>query len=315
MPTYQFKQVDAFTSRPFYGNPVAVVLGGDGLDTDDMQRIATWTNLSETTFVLKPTIAGPAYRLRIFSPGHELPFAGHPTIGSCHAVLEAGIVTPEDGRLVQECGAGNLPLRIEGEGAEKRIWVEAPEAKPMGEHPDLIDRLSDVLRSRISDSPPPTALQNGPNWLFVRFDEESEVAALKPDMSGLAELSRERTISGVAAFAFTEGGEFAVHIRCFAPLFGVPEDPVTGSANAALPAYLARHGLLGPDGARIRRDAGDGAGPRRAGVSAGARRQRPRRDRRAGRDRGGRRDPRVSWLTQQPPPPRCGGGGERRGIS
>jgi PhzF family phenazine biosynthesis protein len=242
MPTYRFKQVDAFTSRPFYGNPVAVVLGADDLEAEDMQRIAAWTNLSETTFVLKPTISGPAYRLRIFTPTHELPFAGHPTIGSCHAVLEAGIVTPKDGRLVQECGAGNLPLRVEEPGEQQRIWVEAPEAKLMGEYPELAPTLSDALRSPIAGSPPPTALRNGPNWLFVRFDDESQVASLRPDMSALAALSP--TVTGVAAFAFVDGGEFAVHIRCFAPAAGVPEDPVTGSANAALPAYLVRHGLL-----------------------------------------------------------------------
>jgi PhzF family phenazine biosynthesis protein len=105
--TLRFLQVDAFTARPFFGNPVAVVLGADALSSQEMQRIAAWTNLSETTFVLAPTIAGPAYRLRIFTPGHELPFAGHPTIGSCHAVVSAGIVEPEDGRLVQQCGAGD----------------------------------------------------------------------------------------------------------------------------------------------------------------------------------------------------------------
>ena len=241
MKTYRFKQVDAFTSRPLYGNPVAVVLGADDLSDEQMQRIANWTNLSETTFVLKPTISGSAYRLRIFTPTHELPFAGHPTIGSCHAVLEAGIVAPKDGRLVQECGAGNLPLRIEGDGPERRIWVEAPEAKLTGEYPELLPP-SRRPRSPIAESPAPTAFRNGPNWLFVRFEKESDVAALKPDMSALVKLSP--TVTGVAAFAFVEGGEFAVHIRCFAPVAGVPEDPVTGSANAALPAYLVHHGLL-----------------------------------------------------------------------
>ena len=244
MPTYRFKQVDAFTSRPLMGNPVAVVLDADGLSDEQMQRIANWTNLSETTFVLKPTLPQPAYRLRIFTPQHELPFAGHPTIGSCHAVLEAGIASPADGRLVQECGAGNLPIRIEGSGAGRRIWVEAPEAKLVGEYPELTDRLSAALGSALAASPVPTALQNGPNWLFVRFEREAEVAALKPDMSALAAISLEGTHTGLAAFAFAEGGEFGVHIRCFAPGFGVPEDPVTGSANAALPAYLAHHGLL-----------------------------------------------------------------------
>jgi PhzF family phenazine biosynthesis protein len=242
MSTYRFKQVDAFTSRPLYGNPVAVVLDADDLTDDQMQRIANWTNLSETTFVLKATIAGPAYRLRIFTPMHELPFAGHPTIGSCHAVLEAGIIEAKDSWLVQECGAGNLPLRIEGSGPDRRIWVEAPEAKLVGEHPELAPVVSNVLGAQMAESPPPTAFRNGPTWLFVRFEHESEVAGLKPDMSALAALSP--TVTGVAAFAFVNGGEFAVHIRCFAPAAGVPEDPVTGSANAALPAYLAHHGLL-----------------------------------------------------------------------
>jgi PhzF family phenazine biosynthesis protein len=248
MPTYRFKQVDVFTSRPLFGNPVAVVLGADALEGEEMQRIAAWTNLSETTFVLEPTVAQPAYRLRIFTPGHELPFAGHPTIGSCHAVLEAGIVTTRDGCLVQECGAGNLRLRIDGEGLERRIHVEAPEAKLVGEFPGLAQAVSAALGRRIAASPAPTAFRNGPNWLFVRCDDSADVTALRPDLSAIAKLSREHSVSGIAVFAFVDHGQFAVHIRCFAPAFGVPEDPVTGSANAALPAYLVHHGLLGRTG-------------------------------------------------------------------
>ena len=243
MRTLRFVQVDAFTARPFFGNPVAVVLGADALSSEEMQRIAAWTNLSETTFVLAPTIAGPAYRLRIFTPAHELPFAGHPTIGSCHAVVEAGIVTPADGRFVQECGAGNLPLRITGAGAERWIHVEAPEAKLVGELPDAAAAISAALGRPIAATPP-TAFRNGPIWLFVRCEGEDDVASLAPDMSALARLSLEYGVGGVAAFAFVDSGEFAIHIRCFAPAHGVPEDPVTGSANAALPACLAHHGLL-----------------------------------------------------------------------
>ncbi len=248
MPTYAFKQVDAFTSRPILGNPVAVVLNADGLETEKMQRIAAWTNLSETTFVLRPTVAQPAYRLRIFTPEHELPFAGHPTIGSCHAVLEARLVAPHDGKLVQECGAGNLRLRVEEEGLERWIHVEAPEAAFVGELAELRTSVSAALGRHIAASPAPTALRNGPTWLFVRFEDTTDLTALEPDMSAVAKLSREHSLSGIAAFAFVARGGFAVHIRCFAPLFGVPEDPVTGSANAALPAYLVRHGLLGRTG-------------------------------------------------------------------
>jgi PhzF family phenazine biosynthesis protein len=244
MPTYRFKQVDAFTTRPFFGNPVAVVLGADGLEAVAMQRIAAWTNLSETAFVLAPTVAPPAYRLRIFTPSHELPFAGHPTIGSCHAVLEAGIAAPAGGRLVQECGAGSLPLRIEGEGLERRIHVEAPRAALVREVAGFGETLSRVLGCRVAASPEPAALRNGPTWLFVRLEESADVAALEPDLLAIAKLSRELSVSGIAAFALLGRREPAVHIRCFAPAYGVPEDPVTGSANAALPAYLARAGLL-----------------------------------------------------------------------
>jgi PhzF family phenazine biosynthesis protein len=244
MRRYRFKQVDAFTSQPFVGNPVAVVLDADGLEAEQMQQIARWTNLSETTFVLQPTVAQPAYRLRIFSPGHELPFAGHPTIGSCHAALEAEIVTPDGGRLLQECAAGNLALRIDASAHERRIYVETPEAKVMGEFPQLTGALSAALGCRIASSPPPAALQNGPNWLFVRLERGADVKALEPDMLAVAKLSRELSVSGISAFAFLDQGDFAVHIRCFAPAFGVSEDPVTGSANAALPAYLVRYGLL-----------------------------------------------------------------------
>jgi PhzF family phenazine biosynthesis protein len=239
----RFKQVDAFTARPFFGNPVAVVLDADDLSSEQMQRIATWTNLSETTFVLKPTIPQPAYRLRIFTPTNELPFAGHPTVGSCHAVVEAGIVKPVDGRLVQECGAGNLPLRISGAGGERWIHVETPEAVLVKELPELAPAISSALGCRIADTAP-TAFRNGPIWLFAHFEREEEVRSLAPDMSALAKLSLECGVGGVAVFSFVESGPFAVHIRCFAPAFGVPEDPVTGSANGALPAYLAHHGLL-----------------------------------------------------------------------
>ena len=243
MPTFRFKQVDAFTARPFFGNPVAVVLGADDLPTAEMQRIAAWTNLSETAFALAPTIPGPAYRLRIFTPVHELPFAGHPTIGSCHAVLEAGIVQPAEGRLVQECGAGNLPLRVAGDPDARWIFVAAPDAKLVGELPGAARAISDALGGEFAGEPP-TAFCNGPTWLFVRCEREADLAELAPDFSALAKHSAALGVGGVAAFAFAESGEFAVHIRCFAPASGVPEDPVTGSANAALPAHLAHHGLL-----------------------------------------------------------------------
>jgi PhzF family phenazine biosynthesis protein len=129
MSRHRFVQVDVFTGRALAGNPVAVVLGADHLDDAVMQRLAAWTNLSETTFVLRPTAAGADYRLRIFTPRSELPFAGHPTVGSAHAVLEAGLVPADATRLVQECRAGLLPLRVERDGSARRIFVRVPEAR------------------------------------------------------------------------------------------------------------------------------------------------------------------------------------------
>ncbi len=242
MSTYRFKQVDAFTSRPFMGNPVAVVLDADGIEAAEMQRIASWTNLSETTFVLPPTTAEADYRLRIFSPGQELPFAGHPTVGSAHAALEAGVVAGPSFRM--ECGAGVLPLTVTDGDSGRRVSVAAPEAKFVRDCGDLADALSASLGAPIVPEPSPAAMNNGPVWLFVRLENEGAVAGLRPDMSAVAELSRAHGLSGVAAFALLEGDGPRVHIRCFAPAFGVYEDPVTGSANAALPAYLARAGML-----------------------------------------------------------------------
>ncbi len=244
MPSLRFKQVDAFTGRPFFGNPVAVVLQGDELSDAEMQRVAAWTNLSETTFVQRPTMSEADYRLRIFYPRGELRFAGHPTIGSAHAVLEAGLVSPRDGRMVMECGAGNLPLRIEGEGSERRIHVEAPEAKFAGEHPGAGEALTSALGVPVMATPVPTAFDNGPTWLFTCVEQEEYLCTMKPDMSAIARLSRELRVDGLAVFALLSSDEFRVHIRCFAPGGGVPEDPVTGSANAALPAHLARAGML-----------------------------------------------------------------------
>ena len=242
MPTYRFKQVDVFTDRPLYGNPVAVVLDADDIDAEEMQRIASWTNLSETTFVLKPTTPEADYRLRIFTPTAELPFAGHPTVGSAHAALEAGVISGPTFR--QECGAGVLPMSVTDGEAGRRIAVEAPKAVFVKEFGDIADAISAALGTPIASEPSPVAMNNGPIWLFVRLEDTSAIAGLKPDMPAVAKLSRRHDLTGLAPFALLDGEGPRVHIRCFAPAFGVPEDPVTGSANAALPAYLAHAGLL-----------------------------------------------------------------------
>jgi predicted PhzF superfamily epimerase YddE/YHI9 len=242
MAAFRFAQVDAFSARPFFGNPVAVVLGADGLTSDEMQRIAAWTNLSETTFVLPPRSPAPPIACassrrpraavrgpsddRLVPRGRRAGIVSPRTAGSCSSAA----------RATCRCGS---PARDRIAGSTSR----RPSAKLVGELPEAAAAISAALGRTVAGTPP-TAFRNGPIWLFVRCESEADVTSLAPDMSALAALSLEYGVGGVAAFAFVDSGEFAVHLRCFAPASGVPEDPVTGSANAALPAYLAHHGLL-----------------------------------------------------------------------
>ena len=239
MPTYRFKQVDVFTGQPFLGNPVAVVLDADDIDPAQMQRIAAWTNLSETTFVLRPTSASADYRLRIFTPTGELPFAGHPTVGSAHAVLESDIMPSESRSLRQECLAGVLPLRVDGTGADRRIFVRVPEAKVLRDHGEPADAISSALGARVATRPAPMAIDVGAVWLVALMEDVESLRRLEPDMTALAKLGL-----GVTVFSLTHGEEAAVHVRSFAPAAGILEDPVCGSGNATVAAYLVETGML-----------------------------------------------------------------------
>jgi PhzF family phenazine biosynthesis protein len=264
MPAYPFRQVDVFTSRPLFGNPVAVVFGADGLSDEQMRTIARWTNLSETTFFQQPSPnSGADYRLRIFAPGGELPFAGHPTIGSAHAYIERGGARRDPDFMRQECGAGVLALHTVGEGSESLVFAETPEARFVHDFNTSVEAISAALSASVATETPPASFDNGPVWLFTPMQSSEAVAALKPDMGAVERLSRDFSLTGIAAFALISAhpeeaaavskghpdapGRIegpAVHIRCFAPAFGVPEDPVTGSANAALPSYMERFGLI-----------------------------------------------------------------------
>jgi len=228
MTQLPFKQVDVFTDKPFFGNPVAVVVGADALETAAMQRIAAWTNLSETTFLLKPTQAGADYRLRIFTPRQELPFAGHPTLGSAHAALESGFVKARNGKLRQECGAGVLDLALE----ERRIFVRAPAPRISPAAVPLFG-TSRALRVDV-----------GPVWIVVDLGDAGTVDELAPDMTAIAELSDSLDASGVTVFGRTGRKDEPIHVRSFAPAHGIPEDPVCGSGNVSVGAFLRETGLL-----------------------------------------------------------------------
>ena len=238
MTTLPFKQVDVFTGAPFRGNPVAVVIGADALSTEEMQRIAGWTNLSETTFVLAPSAPEADYLLRIFTPRAELPFAGHPTIGSAHAVLESGFARARDGRLRQECGAGVLELAAEGE----KLWVTAPRATVAKLDARYVDVLASAIGTTVSTAP--LMVSVGPIWLVVDLGDAATVDGLEPDMEAVGHLSESLSITGITVFGAAGQGEAAMHVRSFAPAHGVPEDPVCGSGNISVATYLGRSGLL-----------------------------------------------------------------------
>ena len=243
MPTLRFKQVDVFTARPFFGNPVAVVLEGDGLDAAAMQRIAAWTNLSETTFVLRPTAAGADYRLRIFTPRAELPFAGHPTVGSAHAVLEAGVVAAKP-ELRQECGAGVLRLVVEGTGTARRISVEAPSPALEPLAADAIAEVERALGARLAPGSAGQLVAIGPRWLTVMLADAAAVRTLAPDMAAVAGVSRKLRATGITVFAPDRAGGHDLVVRSFAPADGIPEDPVCGSGNGCVAAMVKRDRLL-----------------------------------------------------------------------
>jgi PhzF family phenazine biosynthesis protein len=232
----RFTTVDVFTRVPLRGNPVAVVLDADGLDDAAMQRIAAWTNLSETTFVLPPTVDGASYRLRIFTPRSELAFAGHPTIGSAHAVLRAGIAGARDGVLHQECRAGVLPIRVDGD----RLMVRVPDPTVRPEAIADAETLGDMLGAPIDGVP--RAVDCGPVWLVAQVATEAALRRATPDLVAIDRLSVTHGLTGVTVFARSDDPETSIVVRSFAPASGVPEDPVCGSGNASVAAYLVEFG-------------------------------------------------------------------------
>ena len=223
----KFKQVDVFTRVPFLGNPVAVVIGAEGLETEAMQRIARWTNLSETTFLLKSARAD--YRVRIFTPLAELPFAGHPTLGTAHAAMESGFIEKKNS-LRQECEAGIIELSVE----DRRIFLKGPPAKIAPLKADLGAKLvAEAARVDV-----------GPVWLVGEMADARALASLQPDLEFIKNLSIREKATGLTLFARADDGVAALHLRTFAPAHGIAEDPVCGSCNVAVAAFLHKMNSL-----------------------------------------------------------------------
>jgi len=232
MRTHPFRQVDVFTATPLLGNPVAVVHDAEGITTEQMHAFTSWTNLSEATFLLPPTDPAADYRVRIFCPGRELPFAGHPTLGTCHAWLEAGGM-PRGDVIVQECGAGLVRIRREGDV----LSFAAPALQRSGPLDDAdVDRIASGLGVTRSDIVDHQWCDNGPGWQAVLLESADQVLALEPDPAILAGLD----IGVVAPHA---SGDIDYEVRAFFPgNSGLTEDPVTGSLNAALAQWLIGSG-------------------------------------------------------------------------
>ncbi|WP_096670457.1 PhzF family phenazine biosynthesis protein [Polaromonas sp. AET17H-212] len=261
MKTRPFKQVDVFTDQPYFGNPLAVVLDGSGLDDEAMQRFARWTNLSETTFVLPPADPSADYRVRIFTPGGELPFAGHPTLGSCHAWLQAGGSPKRQDCIVQECQVGLVRIRREGE----RLAFAAPPLQRSAPSATVLAQVAAALGLKAQHILAAQLLDNGPVWLGLLLDSADTVLQLVPDHAALkkhglkvgvvgahpaqtapvliARANREaRAFAGSMPTSPAEAVAADFEVRGFAAPIGIEEDPVTGSLNASLAQWLIAEG-------------------------------------------------------------------------
>ncbi|AXK71439.1 PhzF family phenazine biosynthesis protein [Lysobacter sp. TY2-98] len=244
MTQRRFLQLDVFADRPGAGNPLAVVIDAEGLDTAAMQAFANWTNLSETIFLLPPG-EGADYRVRIFTPRQELPFAGHPSVGAAWAAIESGLVPIHATSLVQDCAAGRLPVDVT---TERAIRVRAPRARRVVSPADAPARLAAALPDVARGALPAALWTNGPGWWVVELADEPAVRGLAPDLAAITALTADAAV-GLAVFAKADaGGDYDVVVRAFCPADGIPEDPVTGSANAAIGAALAEAGRVAHGG-------------------------------------------------------------------
>lgn len=246
MPSISFKQVDVFTAVRYKGNPVAVVLQADELTTEQMQQIANWTNLSETTFVVPNTHAEADYRVRIFTPNAELPFAGHPTIGTAHALLEAGLVTAKNGTLVQQCGAGLVRLKVhQAEDGARWIFFELPEPKMNALTAYQVQELEGILGMPLTGSPAPYLIDVGARWVVAQLPSAQAVLKAAPDLQRMKAQDLKGQHTGVVIFGEQDqGAQSRIEVRSFAPAHGVNEDPVCGSGNGSVGAYIRQTGQV-----------------------------------------------------------------------
>lgn len=254
MASLRFLHLDVFAATLGGGNHLGVVIGADDWSSDAMQRFARWTALVETTFLLPPTDPQASYRVRIFMPHKEIPFAGHPSIGSAHAVLQCGLAEPHDGLLWQECGAGVLPIRVEGRAASRELLLRSPHSHVLetgvAAHPLLSAALAGIDLGVL----PPALADGGRRWWLAEVADEASLRAWQPDHAAIGALARASDSMGLCAFARARSTSLAsssqpdyqLVVRAFPAGVGIVEDPASGAANGLIAAYLAH---AEPDGA------------------------------------------------------------------
>ena len=240
--TRRFLQVDVFSRRPGAGNPLAVVVDADGLDAAAMQAIARWTNLAETTFLLPATEPGADYQVRIFTTRQEIAFAGHPTLGSAHAALATGLCAARDGRLLQQCRAGLLPITVAADGT---LAVRVPRSRIVrfaGDDDALLDAaLGGAARADLA----PALVEGGRRWWLAELGDSDAVASFRPDGPAIARLAAATDSLGLCVFARTNAASVDLVVRAFPLGVGIAEDPASGAANAAIAAFLDEAGAWG----------------------------------------------------------------------
>ena len=249
MTQRRYLQLDVFADRPGAGNPLAVVLDADDLDDATMQAIARWTRLPETAFVSASSIAGASYRIRIFSPRREVPFAGHPSVGTAHAVLDAGLAVPRDGLLLQDGVAGLLPLRVDGTGIARTIAVRTPKARVLEIASATDPRLVDPLRDLPLGTLPPALMDGGRRWWLAELADEAALRAAMPDWNAISLLAERTGSMGLCVFARSDDPVYYLAVRAWVGAPAQFEDAASGAANATLAAWLASQDALpGKDG-------------------------------------------------------------------
>ena len=254
MTSRPYVQLDVFATRPGAGNPLAVVLDARGLDEPAMQAIARWTRLPETTFVFPADSDDATHRIRMFSPRREVPFAGHPSVGTAHALLDAGLVTPRDGPgsskyLVQDGIAGKLPLKVTGEGAHRTVAVRVPRARVQEIASADDPRLRPALAGMPLGALPPVLMDGGRRWWLVELASEADLRAATPQWDAISALADGTESMGLFVYARSNDPVYYFAVRAFVGAPAAFEDAASGAANATLAAWLAERGALpGPGG-------------------------------------------------------------------